>query len=295
MCGYLTEAIEFSREGEDLTGDDLQLGREAFGFSYLVWFIVMRAWMLSAQGRAEESLREYVRGLRLARESGIPENLGWAQGNLATLAEMTGSLFFDELGDVRAAALDGLRIAEELGSAFSRALALSSVGAASALAGEWEEAEPLLVESLEMIRSRRTGLEFEALTLSRLARARLGAGNAQAARLDAEEAVAIAAERDQRYTEVWAQLTLASALCEEQGTKARAAIEKALERAGALVDEIGARVFEPQILHARARLEQVCGDPLSADRYLREALRKYGEVGAAGHARRVEQALAAGA
>jgi hypothetical protein len=251
--------------------------------------------MLAAVGRPEESLRECARSLRLARSSGIPENLGWAQGNLTVLGEMTGSLSFEELGDARAAALDSLRIAEDLGSAFSRALALSSVGAAAALAGDWEQAEAPVVEALELMRSRRTGLEHEVGTLSLLARIRLGAGNAQAARLDAEEAVALAAARGQLYLEIMAQLALANALCAEQGAKARALVEEALERATALVGETGARVFEPQIAEARARLEKACGDPITSERHLREAVRLYGAVGAAGHARRVEEALEAGA
>ena len=294
-CGNLAEALEFGREGEEITGDDLQLGRDMFGFSYLVWFVVMGSWILAALSRPEESLREYARGLRLARSSGIPENLGWAQGNLSFLAEVTGSLSFEELGDVRAATLEGLRIAEDMGSTFSRALSLSSVGAANALAEDWEQAERLIVEALELIRSRRTGLEYESLTLSRLARARLGAGSAQAARLDAEEAVSIAGARGQLYAEIWAQLALANALCAEQGAKARAPIEHSLERATALVGETGARALEPQIAEARALLEKACGDPISSERHLREALRLYGEAEAAGYARRVEETLEAGA
>ena len=289
--GFLAQSLALAEEGEAIAGSDLQLGRDVFGFSYLVWFVVSRGWLLASLGRLEEGRGVYARGLRLARSSGIPENLGWSQSNLSVLAELTGEKAFEELGDAEAAALDALRIAEELGSAFSRAIALSALGAVQSVAGEWEAAEGSLRAALELMRSRTTGVEFEALTLSRLARAQLGRGHAAEARASAEEAVAAARQRGQRHSELHAQLALGQALCAERGARARVPITEALDRAAQLVQETGARSAAPQVTESCARLEQACGDAGAAEQHLREAHRLYQELGATGHARRLAAEL----
>jgi class 3 adenylate cyclase/tetratricopeptide (TPR) repeat protein len=289
--GLLAEGLALIEEGEAIAAGDLQLGRDVFGFSYLVWFVVSRARLLGALGRIDESLLEHARGLRLARSSGIPENLGWAQSILSNLAELTGESSFVELGDARSAALDALRIAEELGSAFSRAVALSALGTVQNVAKDWQEAERSLRQALELMRRHNTGVEFEALTWSRLAQAQLGGGDAAAARASGEEAVAAARVRGQPYSELWAQLALAQALCAEQGARARAPIAAALDRAARLVEETGARSVEPQVAEGRARLEQACGDAKAAEPHLREAHRLYQALGATGHARRLAAEL----
>jgi ATP/maltotriose-dependent transcriptional regulator MalT len=228
----------------------------------------------------------------VARDSGVPENLGWTLGNLGIHAEYTGDLVCDALGDARAAVRESLRIAEDLGSPFSRAAAYSNMGGAHLVAGEYEEAERFFADTLELARSRRIALEHEAATLARLARAQVGNGKAQAARSTAEESVALSCERGQRLWELLGQIALAEALVADQGAKARTAVEKALHRAAALVEETGARVHTPQIAEARARLAKASGDAGAGERHLRDAHRLYTEIGATGHARRVAEELA---
>ena len=57
--------------------DDIELGRADFGFSYRIWFMGMRALLLGNMGRLDDARREMAQALRAARDSGIPENLGW--------------------------------------------------------------------------------------------------------------------------------------------------------------------------------------------------------------------------
>lgn len=128
--------------------------------------------------------------------------------------------------------------------------------------------------------------------LARLARAQVGTGKARAPRSTAEESVALSCERGQRLWELLGQIALAEALVADQGVKARTAVEKALQRAAALVEETGARVHPPQIVEARARLAKSSGDAGAGERHLRDAHRLYTDIGATGHARRVAEELA---
>jgi class 3 adenylate cyclase/tetratricopeptide (TPR) repeat protein len=292
LVGRLSDCGDYAEEGAEITGDDLELGRRAFGFSYRIFFETVRAANRATRGDLEGGLRELEKAMRVARDSGIPENLGWALGNVVTHAEYTGELAVGDAGDARAGALESVRIAEEMGSGFSRAGAYFNMGTALTVAGEWSEAERFFGEALEVLRTYRISMEHESLTLARMARAQVGAGKTGAARSTAEEAVALAQERGQRFYELQAQLSLAEALCGDRGAKARKPAEQALQRADELVQETGARVFEPWVAEGRARLAQMCGDAGAYAQQLREAHRLYTEVGASGHAKRLASEIA---
>jgi adenylate cyclase len=291
QVGRLADVSAYAEQGLEITGNDIELGRKEFGFSLRLWFAAVRSSHLSVTGRFEEARREIAQALRLARDSGIPENLGWTLGVISILADHTGESAFGDLGSAEAAALEALRIAEDLGSIFSRAVALANLGLAHLVVGEYEEAERLVAEALDIERTRRLGLEQETMAMASLARAQLGQGHAAAARRTAEECVALAQERGQRYSELLGQIVLAAALCAEQGVSDRAAVERALEQAAALVEETGARAQAPRIVEARARLAQCAGDVEAREQLLREAHRLYEAIGATGHARRLAEDL----
>jgi class 3 adenylate cyclase/tetratricopeptide (TPR) repeat protein len=288
LLGRLAECTSYIEQGLEITGNDIELGRADFGFSYRVWFMGVRAMLLGNMGNLDAARREMALALRVARDSGIPENLGWLLGNLAPLADNAGEIAFEDLGDAKAAVLESLRIAEDLGSVFSRVIAFGNMGLGHLVAGEFGEAERWLAQALEIQRARRIGLEYEAINLANLARAQIGTGHAAAAVGTAEEAVALAHERGQRYWELQGQLALAEALCVDQGARARAAVERALQRAAALVDETGGRSYEPRIAELRAHLAQRSGDAGAHEQFLREAHRLFTAMGARGHAKRIE-------
>jgi tetratricopeptide (TPR) repeat protein len=294
QLGRFDECAVYLDEGMELSSGDLSMGRQESGFSYFVFFASIRAIVLGMTGRLEDAGRACAQALRLARESGIMENLGWALGNLSYHAEVSGEVVFEELGDARAAVLEALRIAEDMGSAFSRAIAYAQLGTLHIVSEEWEPAERFYTDALDLMRTRRIRLESECLDLAHLAQAQLGNRKLAIARATAEEAVARGRERGQRVAEIRAQITLALALAAEQGGKARAGVEHALARAAELIRDTGARSFEPHLAEARARLARADGDPGAAERLLRDAHGLYRQIGAKGHERRLARELEGG-
>jgi class 3 adenylate cyclase/tetratricopeptide (TPR) repeat protein len=284
--GDLEGAYAAMEEGEARVGSDLDLGRDMFGFSCAVYFAGSRAFMLAMRGHCDEALVQLERAFALARRSGIPENLGWMQGNAASIAAYRGEAILGALGDARAGALEGVRIAEEMGSVISRVVAYSFLGRLHWGLGEWAEAASACETSLALSRERRVGLEQERDTLVALSLSVLGLGDAARARRLAEEALALGEERAQAQ-QTLAYVALAEALCAEQGRKARAAAEGALAAAEGAVARTGARGIEPRIPEARAELARVCGDNAAREHHLHQAQRLYAAIGAAGHARRL--------
>jgi class 3 adenylate cyclase/tetratricopeptide (TPR) repeat protein len=290
QLGRLEDALATLEEGRALVGNDLQAGREIFGFSYAIWFVGTQALIYAMLGRCADAVATMEHALRISKESGIPENLGWAYSNVAFIAQYTGETSDAGLGDALICAQEAVRIAEETGSAFSRVVAYTNLGGVYATFGHWEEADRVLSDVLGLSRERRVGLEFESLNLAALSRTALGRGDAARARSVAEEAIALGKGRGQTVL-VPQYVALARALCAERGPRARAAAEDALQAAATSVAETGARGFEPRISEARAELARVCGDAAARDRHLHEARRMYEAIGATGHARRVAEEI----
>ncbi len=71
------------------------------------------------------------------------------------------------------------------------------------------------------------------------------------------------------------------------------AVEEALHRASALIEETGARGYEPFVHVERAALARLTGDVATCQRALREAHRLFTEMGATARADQVERELAA--
>ena len=76
------------------------------------------------------------------------------------------------------------------------------------------------------------------------------------------------------------------------GTAARAEIESALARTLELVDETGAKAFEPLIHVELAELARQSGDHDVRERELGTAHRLFTEIGASGHVERLAGELA---
>jgi hypothetical protein len=104
--------------------------------------------------------------------------------------------------------------------------------------------------------------------------------------------VELAAQRRRKLYQPYARISLARVLMQSDGPAARSAIEAELDRAEALIDEMGARALAPLVLEERARLARLLGDEPGCERGLRAAHRLFAELGATGHAERLAQELA---
>jgi hypothetical protein len=94
-----------------------------------------------------------------------------------------------------------------------------------------------------------------------------------------------------RVAEAVARLALARALLATGNPDVYDEVEATVERAEALCNETGMRVYLPPLLELRAALAERRGDPQEGRRQLREAQRLYTEMGATGHAKRLAREL----
>jgi adenylate cyclase len=290
LLGRHAEAIEQLRDIRRLSGDDLFAGLRIIGYSPCAF-----SWSFEGTTRAEcgdiPCFSDFFqRGVALAREAGLSDNLVYALPNTATVALLAGDPELAGLPDPERACLEAVELAEALSNQFGKTYARLQLGLAHLSRGRFEDAIERIDDYLSLARERGVGSEWEALALAGRSMARLGAGDAAGAREDAEGAVAAAGARKTRGFAIWAELALARACLAHPAVDADAAA-RALDRADVLVEETGARGFGPQIVEARARLAGAGGEAAEAERRLRQALRLYEEIGAVGHAERLAREL----
>jgi hypothetical protein len=279
-AGPLAEGIVRADRVVALCHGDHTVGVAYWGYSSLHSAIRTRAELLALMGRLPEALPEIDAVLVLARERAEAEMVCWVLCTSVRIVDLAGGS-----GDTVAMADEAVRISEDTGNRAFHLAALNAVGVANIGAGRWEEAAAALTRGVEEGRAR--GLHFEeGRLLAHLARARLMGGDAPGARQAADEAVEVASRQGARVLACHALLVRARVRRVTEGGVAGDAILGDIESALTLVAEIGATTYEPFLREELARLR---GD---ADA-LREALRLYTAVGAAGHARRLDEELSA--
>jgi hypothetical protein len=155
----------------------------------------------------------------------------------------------------------------------------------------WQEALEAIESCLALAREHRAGLQEETGYLADLAEALSGLGEHARARQAAEESVEMARRRKTRFFELRAQLALARVLRAAQGLAAKVAIDAALARTAALLDDTGARAYSPAVHEEQAALAALVGDRSAQQRHLREAHRLFSEMGAVGHAERLAKEI----
>ena len=225
-------------------------------------------------GRFGEAGRELTRACGIAKQHHQLDPLCYIEAEMVFLARLGGNV---------ARPLDhassAIELAEKVGNAFAGVFASWGLGMAHGLAGEWPAAIAALESAVTLARDRRAFLIMEPTLLAYLAESYAGAGDAALARARAEEALALAQQRETLTQEIDAQLALARVRRHAEGLNARPPIETALERVLALVRETGARGFE-QVYLERAELARLTGDEAIRQRELREAHRLFTEIGA---------------
>ena len=165
------------------------------------------------------------------------------------------------------------------------------VGGAHILRGEPGDGASALERGLTLAKERGAGRRWEAHILAQLADARLLSGEEERARTLAEEAVAEARRGNLRLFETLAQIVLARVVRRTEGVAGRTAIETALARAQALVEETDARCYQPFLHVECAELARLTGDEASRERELHVAQRLFSEMGAPARAERLAKEL----
>jgi tetratricopeptide (TPR) repeat protein len=287
FSGRLREALAIIEEALAKAPEAVpELGSDIFGFSPFIMLLMFRAQLLRHMGRLEEAARALDRATALAQEHGQLEILAVTHQAYVEMAWLT--------GDVRPAmehARRAVEAAEALGSAFSRSQAYGALGVAHRLNEQWDEAAAACERSLAILRESRTGIADEAFKMAGLAEVYLHQSKTQLARATAEEAVTFAS-RYQRVAECYARLILARVLLATEGAPAASAIQEALMRALALVEETGATSMEPSIHVELAELARLRGDDAGRRRELLEAQRLFTAIGAPLRAEQVARELA---
>jgi tetratricopeptide (TPR) repeat protein len=285
--GGLREAVAILDRAIELGAGDPTLGAGvAVGCPYAVC-LVFKGLALVHLGELEEARRLLEREMKIAREQGDSETVGWGHGFSTWLAYVVG-----EPEGALGHAQQALEIAERIGDSLSRTSAWLWLGVAENMRGRWREAIDAIERSTAIARERRTAGLMEPNLLVHLGESYLGLGDVERARGLVEQAIEDARVRGDLFIETYANIVLARVLLASAGPNARAETEAALARALELARETEMKSQEPMIHVELAELARQSGEQENRQRELREAHRLFSEIGATGHAERLTGELA---
>jgi hypothetical protein len=125
-----------------------------------------------------------------------------------------------------------------------------------------------------------------------LAEALLGGGDLERAEHEAQAAVSVAQEHHNRCDEARGRLALARTQLRRADAAALARAEQALVHAQELIDETGARAYQPEVHECHAHLARLRGDAPAAHREFEAARRLYAEMGATAQVERLAKEMA---
>ena len=249
LQGRLGESLRFAEEGIALADGDHALGGRLTMASPYAFCLMMKGQALCWMGNLEESGRTLELAQRIAGEQGDIE------AQMATnVIQLLLSLYTGRTEQVLARAERVREIADRRGSALSRVWSLNSTAYAHLTLGETEQASVALEASIAIARESRTGLDWEALLLTRLSEAKLSLGDRHGSLQNAQQAVATATEKGNGVILPLSYRVLAEALLAGDYPSETAAAREALEQAWAAAEATGARAELPFIERARENL-----------------------------------------
>ncbi|MBW2414297.1 MAG: AAA family ATPase [Deltaproteobacteria bacterium] len=287
--GDLRAALALASRGVELAESDAALLAPG-GPSYLYREqLLSMANMLLLMGELRACASLLERGDAVARQ------LGTARHGSRTMH--TRALIGTNLCIYRGEREAGLReahafvaLAERTGQAWAGVVSQATLGHALLRDEQWAQARDALERALDRSRQQQLALEAEGGTLAHLAEACAQLGEPDRALAVAEEAVALTCSRGARFWEIQAQAALARVLV-ASGRAGDPRVGDALARAGALVEETGARALRPELAVLRAERARVAGDRSAAEAALRDALDLCNEIEAHGHAASISAVL----
>jgi adenylate cyclase len=130
-------------------------------------------------------------------------------------------------------------------------------GLAASIGGDFTEANGFFQQALDASRRGKAGLEFEARMLAFQADNLMRAGNPGRAGEVAAEAIGVAQRKADRLAECHASVVAASTCLTRRGSQGAEDAHSLLKRADALLDETGAKAYEPIMLQVRAQREEI--------------------------------------
>jgi len=255
------------------------------GLSSFLESLGKRGAIRSELGRLAEGAADVERALRMAEDDATPVDTLM----LCLSYDLHRHPLSGAPADAAARARRFVQLAERSGNPTLVQLAQQTAGTTHTSLGSWDAAIAHLERSRELARERGMGVWIQPVGLASLADAYRALGQLADARVAATAGVD--AGYSLRTGECRAQIALARVLIAEGATDTDA-IDAALKRAEALVEETHARAYLPFVAEARAELARVRGDAAGATRALAEAQRLFTEMGAKGHAERVAALLA---
>jgi AAA ATPase domain len=130
-------------------------------------------------------------------------------------------------------------------------------GLATSIAGDFTEADGFFQQALDASRRGKAGLEFEARMLAFQADNLMRASEPVRAAEIAAEAITVALRKADRLAECHASVVAAWTCLTRRGTQGAEDAHSLLKRAAALLDETGAKAYEPIMLRVRAQCEEI--------------------------------------
>jgi adenylate cyclase len=246
LAGHLDEALEANVEAANRVHEISEIDRQLFHFDVERWLTVMRGQTLVLLGRFDEA-RPYLD--RMLQTDIDPNDLTLHLVSVAYVDLAWG----EEDKDLAVFHAErAMAMAADSGSPYVRVNALACRGVSQLIAGRYEAAVDDLEKALSFARSRRAGLEAEARMLADLSNAHRLNGDFDKAGQIAAEAIEVACARAARVPECLARIVQAEVLLRAGDTGAAGQELPAIQ---ALIEQTGAKLYEPLVHDLAARIE----------------------------------------
>jgi class 3 adenylate cyclase len=265
LAGRLKQALEVNIEATNRAHQVNKHHRSLLGFEIEPWLTSLRGQLLIMLGQGDDARSYLDRVIQMDP----------AQINVAD--HMMPSIAYVDLAsiqrDVRLAELHSERavsMALRSGSPYLQAYATASRGMAHVVAGRPAAAIEDLTAAIDGARRRKAGLEYEPRMLAELANAYRLNGDLDDALRVANEAVEAASGRNIRVVECLARIVRARTLL---ASGSDAGLDGELERIRALIEESGAKAYQPLLRELEGDLSSAGPNPRqSADASKRTAV-----------------------
>jgi adenylate cyclase len=260
LAGFTREALHANSAALALMEDERRssagvvLGLTAgqmVGFDVPHWIKIIQVRPLIMQGRFSEADERLVRLFQVDPADAEPVHVGiphWYGVELAWFRE-------DTLAATRHANQIA-RFATQAAIPYWFVAASYCQGLAASTAGDFAEADGFLRQALDASRRGRAGLEYEARMLAFQADNLMRVGDLPRAGALAAEAIGVAQRKADRLAECHASLVAASVCLTRSDSQNTEEARRLLKRANALIDETGAKVYEPMMLRVREASDQ---------------------------------------